>query len=294
MIEFPNGHKFEFVSASGAMAYLHGWPWEAPFRWVGLLRPREFTIITKTLTLEPTVGNLKLWCPWRCVRLLRGGSAVNAVGLTNPGLYHWMAHDYLKVQKYGYDVIVSAMPKDVAEAHQMGGLLDLCRDIKGVELNFSCPNVNHDTQIDSVVAMTEAFAKRCRHPLVVKLSYADPYLQICERLDGKVSAFDLINTIPWGMVYGDTPSPLKKNGLVGGVSGPDIAVAAGIALTQVRSAGLKTPVISGGGIDSYQEVANRFHMGAGAVAFGTMFIRTPWKPNQIIRQWKKDQEPLTP
>lgn len=33
MIELSNGHRFEFVAASGALAFDgRGWPWEWPLR----------------------------------------------------------------------------------------------------------------------------------------------------------------------------------------------------------------------------------------------------------------------
>ena len=69
MITLPNGHVIDFVAASGALAYDgYGWPWERPLLWSGLLDPREFTVVTKTLTAAPRLGVLRWWCPWRRLR----------------------------------------------------------------------------------------------------------------------------------------------------------------------------------------------------------------------------------
>src|SRR6185369_4551400 len=89
MIMLSNGHKFEYMAASGALAYNgKGWLWERPLVGLGLIEPRLFTIVIKTLTRKPRKGNLRWWKPWTCVRLIPGGS-VNKVGLTNPGIDWW-------------------------------------------------------------------------------------------------------------------------------------------------------------------------------------------------------------
>ena len=60
MIRLSNGREFEYMAASGALAYDgRGWWWEWPLRWCGLLDPSLFTIVTKTLTRHPRRGNLR-------------------------------------------------------------------------------------------------------------------------------------------------------------------------------------------------------------------------------------------
>ena len=92
MITLSNGHRFEYMAASGALAFDgKGWPWERPLVWSGLIRPELFTVVIKTLTRQPRKGNLRWWKPWTCTRLIPGG-AVNKIGLTNPGIEWWCAH----------------------------------------------------------------------------------------------------------------------------------------------------------------------------------------------------------
>jgi dihydroorotate dehydrogenase len=56
----------------------------------------------------------------------------------------------------------------------------------------------------------------------------------------------------------------------------------------------ETPIISGGGIDSYEEVVLRKCLGAKAFSFGTLFLQKPWLPNRIIKRcqhvWKNKAE----
>ena len=281
MIKFGNGLEMDFASASGALAwYGEGWWWEKPLRWAGFIRPDELTIISKTLTFEPRKGNLKWWCPWRCVRLAKGG-AVNAVGLTNPGYEWWVKNFPAKIRER--KIIASIMPGSKEEAEKMVKAINPC-PIFGMEINVSCPNVDHDASISHIKDIVDVVKANSKHPVILKLGYHDPYLDICKDLDGKVDAFDLINTISWDKLYTE-PSPLKKYNLVGGVSGPPIREFSKEALVRVKASGVKTPVISGGGVDSIQEVFARFLGGAGAVTFGTLFLREPWKPAQIIKEF---------
>ncbi len=286
MIKLSNGHEMDFLCASGALAwYGEGWWWEHPLRWMGLIRPDELTVIGKTLTFEPRVGNLRMWAPWRCVRLITGG-AVNSVGLTNPGYEWWVKECAPKIEKKGWKVIASIMPNNAQEASKMAYALDFC-PVVGVELNLSCPNVDHDSSIAHIKEIVEATLACTDHPVIVKLGYTDPYLDICKELDGKVEAFDLINTVPWTKVFPNTPSPLAKYNLVGGVSGDPIKCYARDALANATSLKLKTPIISGGGVSSAEEAHVRFFLGAKAVSLGTVFLRSPWKPRSIIRQCRE-------
>lgn len=44
MINLSNGNEVDFLCASGSLGFCgDGWWWEQPLRWVGMLRPHEFT-----------------------------------------------------------------------------------------------------------------------------------------------------------------------------------------------------------------------------------------------------------
>lgn len=287
MIEFRNGYRGEFFCASGALAYTgDGWWFEQPWRFLGFLRPKEFTIITKTLTFLPRKGNLKHWCPWRSVSLISDGGVVNAVGLTNNGYQWWIDQCYPYIQSKSYNVFVSIAPENKEEAELMVKDLNKCKYIKGIELNVSCPNTKSKHQFEFICEITSYVVRQSKHPVILKLGVSQPYLEICKGLKDVVDAFDLINSVPWRDVY-DKPSPLAKYGLVGGVSGRPIKTFARRALHDVVALRLPTPIISGGAIDNEEEVRLRFLAGASAISFGTIFIRAPWRPNKICKKFTK-------
>jgi dihydroorotate dehydrogenase len=298
MIKLPNGHPFQFCCAAGALGFNgDGWPWEQPLRWLGILRPQEFTIITKTLTSAPRAGNLRWWCPWRCVHLFRtpGGpqhskwgagsawAAVNAVDLTNPGLYPWMRKHYPISQRRHYHLILSLLAESARDAHNMARDTNALK-IKALEINLSCPNLRPHQPLPDPVSILQHFRQESRHPLIAKLAFHQ--LDLIPQLEEFADAFDLINTTRWSELYPFLPSPLAPYNLEGGVSGPPLAHQARLALLIARKHTSK-PIISGGGITSFHECKQRHVLGANAFSIGTLFLTHPWKPNQLVQQWNQ-------
>jgi len=284
MITLKNGFKLDFVVSSGALGFDgKGYWFEQPFRWLGFIRPEEFTIITKTLTYKKRYGNLKWWCPWKSVKFIEGG-VVNSVGLTNPGFHYWVDNYYSKLK---YKTIVSINPFTPGEARMMAFDLDRL-NIVAIELNLSCPNAQKPhSEIDIVNAVTET----TKHPVIVKLGYGN-YLNFIRNYKGTgIAAYDLINSVGWNVVFPNKESPIRP---CSGVSGPIIRKYAREALARAKIVS-KIPVISGGGIDSVKEVYARFVMGAGAVSFGTLFLQSvydgvPWEVNEIVDVCRKEMK----
>lgn len=284
MIHFSNGHAFEFMAASGALGFDgKGWAWEQPLRWAGLLKPELFTIILKSLTLHPRRGNLRLWKPWSCVRLLRGGT-VNAVGLTNPGIDAWLRDTAPQIEKSGWNFVVSIHGEKLEEYLEMAKRLAGCRFLKGIEINVSCPNTESglpgDTRsvIDTAVAMHAV----TNFPLILKLSAAHDYLTIAEETAKHVEAIS-INSVPWRMVFPGKKSPLAGLG-GGGVSGKIAQPWTWRMAEEIsRTAGL--PVI-GAGVWEYDDIGKLFDLGCGAVSFGSLFLRYPWRPTTFVERFR--------
>lgn len=302
MITLSNNYRFDFAVASGALGFDgRGWWWEKPLCWLGLIDPHKFLVITKTLTMHPRRGNLRWWCPWRCVRPIDGGY-VNAVGLTNPGLCKWLNSYWHNIVEDRLDVAVSIAPETPYEAGYMAKQLQVANSIsracdhyapiQAIELNVSCPNSFAMSTAGLIKAMLKEM-KSAGFPIIVKLGWTQPYLEICKAIYYDVAAFDLINTVPWSYLHPDDPSPLAKYGLEGGLSGERIALFAINALGRVIDAGIKTPVISGGGVWRIDDVCARFNRGAKAVAFGSLFLRHPTWPNKIVTQYEISTKSIT-
>ncbi len=289
MIKFSNGYQLTFACASGALAFNgDGWPWEQPFRWLGLLRPKEFTIVAKTTTIFPIKGNLNLRRPWRAVRLVRPKSAVNAVGLTNPGVKHWLENDLPKAQAKGYRICPSFKIDTIPEANLLVHLINYgfpgFRDFPYIEVNVSCPNTTYiqPHQLDILQILRSLNA-----PKVLKLSERQINEEFINATEEYVEAYHAINTIPWSDLF-DERSPLAKYnyGGYGGVSGRLIKIRARKAVAKLRNL-TDCPIIGGGGIETLEDVEAMVDFGAEAISIGTLFLYKPWKPNQIVNEWRK-------
>ncbi|MCS7301707.1 MAG: hypothetical protein NZ556_09175 [Fimbriimonadales bacterium] len=284
MITLSNGERIEFLTGSGALGFDgRGWWWEYPLRWLGILNPHEFTIVVKTLTLRPRRGNLRWYAPWRCVRLIRGGT-VNAVGLTNPGIDWWLRACYPRMRRMGLQTVVSVYPENEDEAHAFAQKLRPLQ-IAAIELNASCPNVAH-CEADAVqhVYTIACVLRAAGHPLIVKVGYDQPYVAIAQSLEGVAEAVHALNAVPWRLVYPDRPSPLARLG-GGGVSGEPIRPFVREAVQRLRDA-TRLPIIAGGGIYTLHDLQELWSLGARAFSIGALFLRAPWMPNRLVRTWR--------
>jgi dihydroorotate dehydrogenase len=150
-------------------------------------------------------------------------------------------------------------------------------NIRAIEVNISCPNTVEKFDPIEIIAAVLACAK---HPVIVKIGISINYLRICEVFRNRI-VIDAINTIPWGAVN-KVPSPLYP--LEGGVSDEQTAKTARYVLQDIKKRYPNIQVISGNGIFSYEEAKLRFDLGANGISFGTVYVLTPWRPEQIIRR----------
>ncbi len=305
MIELSNKHRFEFVVASGALAFDgRGWPWEWPLRWVGLLDPHLFTIVIKTLLPERWKGNLRWSRPWNVVKFISKegkeihpviamarpcliAGVINAIGLTGPGIERWLEKDYPIIQRCGYKVVVSITgPEGGKGCVEMARILNGLKNIVGIEFNASCPNTDPVLleNAEMVVKNCHDIKEASEYPLWLKLSFVQPYLQIAKKVEGFVEAIS-INSVPWKAIFGDNPSPLAKYG-GGGVSGK---IAQPWTWKMVRDLAGETSIpVIGASIWEYEDISKLKMLGALAYHFGTIFMPYPWKPTQFVRRWMRE------
>ncbi|MFH1968211.1 MAG: hypothetical protein ABIJ84_02395 [bacterium] len=286
MIRLSNGFEFEYVTASGALAYDgNGWPWEWPLRWLGFIDPSLFLNVMKTVTLPPRKGNLRWFKPWDCVQLVRGGT-VNAIGLTNPGHNWWAEKIGPKVDSSKIPLVGSIFGEPAAVAIMSMIMNDF--DLVALELNASCPNTDDDTLSNSkkVIKSCENVRTTSRHPIWLKLSVAHDAETIVRATQDMVEAFD-INSVPWNIAFPNKKSPLEKYG-GGGVSGK-IAQRFTWPFAEKLQSMTDVPVIAPSVWD-FKDISTLRAKGFKAFSFGSVFLRYPWRPTLYA---KKDQKTKT-
>ena len=238
-------------------------------------------VSTKGLTLEPRLGN-----PVPRIAESRG-VILNAVGLQNPGVEHFIAEDLQWLKETGTCVIANVAGKTLEDYERICARLDGLVDM--IELNISCPNVKSGgmafgIQPKSVEEATRyASSALKRTPLIVKLS---PNVEsIAENAKaaerGGASAISLINTLTGMAIDIERRRPIIANN-TGGVSGAGVKPIA-VRMVYEASQAVQIPVIGMGGITCAEDAIEFLMAGATAVQVGTANFTDPYAMPKIIQ-----------
>lgn len=236
-------------------------------------------ISCKGITLKERAGN----SPPRIAETPAG--ILNAVGLQNPGVDHFMEKDLPWLKEQGTVVITNIAGNTPEEYCEMAEKLsDSAVDM--IEMNISCPNVKHGgvqfgTSCESVGAITRAVRAHCKKPLMVKLSpnVAD-IVSIAKAAEAEgADALSLINTLTGMRIDIETGRPIIRNN-TGGLSGPAVFPVAVRMVWQV-SAAVSVPVVGMGGISTWKDAVEMLMAGASALQIGTALFSDPYAPVKI-------------
>ena len=226
-------------------------------------------MLPKTVTPRPRVGNP----PPRIAEVSSG--MVNSIGLQNPGLDRFLAN--LDDYEVGLPLFVSIAADTVGE---FTGMCDRIADEKrvaAVELNLSCPNVEHGgLQFCAGPGAVREVVVACRgslseKPLFVKLTNEGVVSNAMAAEEAGADAVTLINTIPALVV-----DPYDRKVFIrGGLSRPAIKPVALRAVCEASRA-VGVPVIGVGGVTSGTDIVEFMLAGATAVQVGAgSFVREP-------------------
>lgn len=239
-------------------------------------------VSTKGLTNEPRRGN-------PVPRIAEGASVIlNAVGLQNPGVEHFIKCDLEFLKNKGVAVIANVAGSTLEDYGKICKTVDGLVDM--VELNISCPNVHaggmalgiKPANIEEVTALSKANLKRT--PLMVKLSpnveSISANAKAAER--GGADCISLVNTFTGMVIDVERRKPVIANN-TGGVSGAGIKP---IALKMVYEAAhaVKIPVVGMGGIMTGKDALEFMMAGAKAVQVGTANFADACAMPRIIKE----------
>ncbi len=283
MITLSNGHEFEYMVASGALAFDgKGWPWEWPLRWIKLIDLSLFTIVIKTLTRYPRKGNLRWYNPLGCVRPMRGGT-VNSVGLTNKGIDWWCREIGPKVSRRNISLVGSIFSNEVKELTDMAEMLNSF-DLVALEINASCPNTGEDLLVNTgkIIESCLAVKKVSRFPLILKVSVVHDVRVIFAGFNKDIIEAISINSVPWNIIFPEKKSPLAHLG-GGGVSGKISQPLTWMLVGDLVCLTDDIPVI-GPSVWDFEDIEKLREMGAKAISFGSIFLRYPWRPTMFVKK----------
>ena len=260
------------IAASGTFGFGHEYGELYPLSELG-------GISCKGITLQERTGNP----PPRIAETPSG--MLNAVGLQNPGVDHFLREDLPWLREQGTAVIANIAGNTPEEYCAMAEKLS-DSDVDMVELNISCPNVKQGgvqfgTSCAGVEEITSQVRRHCRKPLMVKLSpnVADIGEIAAAAEAAGADAVSLINTLTGMRIDINTRRPIIRNN-TGGMSGPAVFPVA-VRMVWQAAQRVKIPVVGLGGIATWQDAVEMLLAGAGALQIGTVLFTDPYAPIKI-------------
>lgn len=246
----------------------------------------------KGTTLEPRFGN-----PTPRIAECREG-LINSIGLQNPGVDKVLSEELPKLAEvYNKKVMANIGGFSVEEYAEVTRKLDACDQIGWMEINVSCPNVQHGglsfgTDPAAVKQVVEAVRQETKKPVIIKLSpnVTDivPIAKACEA--GGADGISLINTLLGMRIDLKTKKPVIANKM-GGFSGPAVFPVALRMVYQVYEA-VNIPIVGIGGIRTVSDVIEMMLAGATAVQIGAANLTDPYVCRNIIQQLPDEMERL--
>ncbi len=247
-------------------------------------------IVTKGIMLEPTPGN-----DGERVLEVEGG-LINRIGLENVGIEDFIKQKkrVLEINEINYLLNIAGNTFD-----EYFKLAQICEEnaIKAIELNVSCPNVEHGciefgTDPKTLQELVEGVRARYNGFLAVKLT---PNTSDIEALalaaqNGGADCICAINTLKaLGIEVKFINGKFYKNEVQGGLSGKCIKP---VALSMVKriKAVAQIPVIGLGGISKLDDVLEFMAVGADAVQIGTENFTTPDICEKLIKDLENFME----
>jgi dihydroorotate dehydrogenase (NAD+) catalytic subunit len=238
-------------------------------------------VIPKTVTAQPRAGNP----PPRTVETPCG--LLNAIGLDNDGLDHFIAHHLPYLRTLPTAVIANIAGKTVDEFADMAAkLAPHSTGLAGLELNISCPNVAGGIDFATDPVVTRRIVRACRDacplPIIAKLTpnVTDVVAIAKAAADGGADAVSAVNTFVGMAIDWRRKTPVLGN-VTGGLSGPAIKPLALRIVWQIAKA-KAVPVIGVGGIATIDDVMEFLVAGAAAVQLGTVNFYDPTAAERIV------------
>ena len=243
---------------------------------------RRFGAVTvRTVTEQPREGHFTLRESWGLTslpeffRLYRGalqeadGGWLNAFGWSNIGIERYFDEYFPRTSEQNRILSLGGFSAD-----EFSSLVETVNrrakpgELAAVEFNVSCHNVNFDFS-----AIIEEVLRRAvsasRFPVILKLSPDFDYLEHARLAEATgVAAISAINTVKGLRLDPATGAPLLKN-RYGGLSGRAIKPIGLRVVSELREAGIKLPIIAGGGVRTFNDVREYGWAGADACSLGS-------------------------
>lgn len=238
-------------------------------------------ILVKGTTLEPRQGN-------DYPRMAETPSGMlNAVGLQNKGVHHFVSDIYPRIKEYDTNIIVNVSGSTIEDYIACTEALVGLDKIPAIELNVSCPNVKEGgmafgTSCVSAAQVVREVRKVYDKTMIVKLSpNVTDIAEIALAVEAEgADCVSLVNTFLGMSIDAERRKP-RLSTITGGLSGPCIKPIALRMVWQVYNA-VKIPVIGMGGISNWEDAIEFILAGSSAIQIGTYNFINPTVSIEVL------------
>lgn len=219
------------------------------------------------------------------------GGMINAVGLQGRGTEAWIRDDLPRLRARGARVVASIWGFREGEYEAAArGLAGVDSQLVAVEVNLSCPNLDHARQMFAHdAAQTARVLSQVRRalpstPIWAKLSpNTDRLVEIAGvAASSGADAVVLVNTVLGMHIDIESRRPVLGNG-GGGLSGSAIHAVAVRSVYDVRAAHPRIPIVGVGGVAHADHAIELMMAGANAVQIGTANFADPRATAKVQR-----------
>ena len=264
-------------------------------------------VTAKTVTMCPRIGNPEpRWHPhsWRTVpeelqRLRSEGlidpeiatrlgetTLLNSIGLTNPGIEAALRDQAPFWAEWGVPIVLSIAGETSEEFGRMAAMIGETPGIDALELNLSCPNVEHGASYALSAELTRETVARVKAntglPVLAKLApnVADIIPIAVAAEEAGADALTICNTIPAMAIDTESRHPVL-GAVTGGISGPALHAVA-VALVYNAAQRVNIPIIGVGGVSTAEHAIEFLLAGATAVQVGSANLANFWTPLDVV------------
>ena len=211
---------------------------------------------------------------------------LNSIGLTNPGI-EVALRDHAPVwARWEVPIVLSIAGETVEEFGRMAAMVGDTAGVEALELNLSCPNVEHGASYALSAELTYETVGRVRAntdlPVLAKLAPNVPDLgpiALAAQAAG-ADALTICNTIPAMAIDTETRRPVL-GAVTGGISGPALHPVA-VALVYSVASRVSIPIIGAGGVYTAEHAIEFLLAGATAVQVGSANLSNFWTPLDVV------------
>lgn len=250
-------------------------------------------VFTKTITLEKRAGN-----QGKVFTKINNNVSINRLGLPNNGPIDYVYNVLPKLPDV--PIFTSIYGESLEEYKQIIEILNEFDKIKGIEVNLSCPNVDHNFyEYNYISGLIESIKQLTDKTLVVKLppnpDMITTLAKACKA--GGADAITATNTIKALVVDNPSPNPTgwtinsPYDIVVGGMSGEYLKPISLRCVYEIANIpGWDLPIIGCGGIRNIKDVEDYMRVGASAVQIGLAALEDPDMLVRLNSEWISNEQ----